>query len=168
VLKSPEYRNTWHAVRRIYATEGAGAFYKGLAASFLGLSHVAIQFPLYEWLKADLRAAWKRRQMQVGERSGGVAFRDDSGRDRKDERSDESFENNHNYRTRSSADIPILIVASSLSKIAATILTYPHEVLRTRMHVQRQANHASLVDTFRLLLREGGVAALYRGLGEST
>lgn len=33
-------------MRRIFAEEGFRAFYKGLAASFLGLSHVAIQFPL--------------------------------------------------------------------------------------------------------------------------
>jgi solute carrier family 25 folate transporter 32 len=38
-------------MRSIYKNEGIGAFYKGLGASFLGLSHVACQFPLYEYLK---------------------------------------------------------------------------------------------------------------------
>lgn len=33
-------------VRTIYREEGWKAFYKGLGASFLGLTHVAIQFPL--------------------------------------------------------------------------------------------------------------------------
>jgi hypothetical protein len=36
----------WEMSRRIYQQEGIGAFYKGLNASFLGLSHVAVQFPL--------------------------------------------------------------------------------------------------------------------------
>ena len=36
----------------IYSTEGIRAYYKGLYASLLGLSHVAIQFPLYEHIKA--------------------------------------------------------------------------------------------------------------------
>lgn len=35
--------------------EGPRAFYKGLTATFLGLSHVAVQFPLYEKLKAVAR-----------------------------------------------------------------------------------------------------------------
>ncbi len=35
-------------MRTILREEGFFAFYKGLAASFLGLSHVAIQFPLCE------------------------------------------------------------------------------------------------------------------------
>lgn len=39
-------------VRHIYNKEGIRAFYKGLTASFLGLPHVAIQFPLYEHFKA--------------------------------------------------------------------------------------------------------------------
>ena len=42
--------STWQMMRRIYLNEGWLAFYKGLAASFLGLSHVAIQFPLCELL----------------------------------------------------------------------------------------------------------------------
>lgn len=37
-------------MKMIYREEGFAAFYKGLSASFLGLSHVAIQFPLCEFL----------------------------------------------------------------------------------------------------------------------
>ena len=33
-------------IRNIYKNEGVGAFYRGLGASFLGLSHVAVQFPI--------------------------------------------------------------------------------------------------------------------------
>lgn len=45
------YNNTIDAFRKIYRTEGAGALYAGLGPALLGLSHVAIQFPLYELLK---------------------------------------------------------------------------------------------------------------------
>lgn len=38
--------STVEMMKIIYRTEGWKAFYKGLGASFLGLSHVAIQFPL--------------------------------------------------------------------------------------------------------------------------
>lgn len=45
------YRNTWDAIRTIYQQEGFRAFYRGLMPSLLGVSHVAVQFPLYEQLK---------------------------------------------------------------------------------------------------------------------
>lgn len=41
--------------RGIYYKEGLLAYYKGLNASLLGLSHVAIQFPLYEMFKGWAR-----------------------------------------------------------------------------------------------------------------
>ena len=52
--KSPEhmrYRTTWEAFRLIYRTEGLRGFYRGLVPSLLGVSHVVVQFPLYEFFK---------------------------------------------------------------------------------------------------------------------
>ena len=43
-------------LKDIYLKEGFLAYYKGLNASLLGLSHVAIQFPIYEGLKERARA----------------------------------------------------------------------------------------------------------------
>jgi solute carrier family 25 folate transporter 32 len=45
---SPEV-STVQMMKYIHQTEGWRAFYKGLGASFLGLSHVAIQFPLCKY-----------------------------------------------------------------------------------------------------------------------
>lgn len=45
------YEGTLDAARKMYATEGIGAFYSGIGAALVGLSHVAIQFPLYEYFK---------------------------------------------------------------------------------------------------------------------
>lgn len=47
------YRNTWDAARKMYRSEGIRAFYSGLSPALLGLSHVAIQFPLYEFFKVE-------------------------------------------------------------------------------------------------------------------
>lgn len=52
--KSPEhmrYRTTWEAFRLIYRTEGLRGFYRGIVPSLLGVSHVVVQFPLYEFFK---------------------------------------------------------------------------------------------------------------------
>lgn len=49
---APRYKTTFDAVRTIYTTEGFRAFYKGLLPSLMGVSHVAVQFGLYEKTKA--------------------------------------------------------------------------------------------------------------------
>lgn len=45
------YHNTWDAARKMLRTEGIASFYSGLSPALLGLTHVAIQFPLYEYFK---------------------------------------------------------------------------------------------------------------------
>lgn len=45
------YSSTLDAARKMYRAEGMAAFYSGLAPALLGLTHVAIQFPLYEYFK---------------------------------------------------------------------------------------------------------------------
>lgn len=45
------YKNTWDAARQMYRAEGFRSFYSGLTPAMLGLTHVAVQFPLYEFFK---------------------------------------------------------------------------------------------------------------------
>jgi solute carrier family 25 folate transporter 32 len=46
-----QYRGTIDAAKKMYRSEGLRVFYSGLGPALLGLSHVAIQFPMYEFLK---------------------------------------------------------------------------------------------------------------------
>ncbi|KAJ6000774.1 mitochondrial nicotinamide adenine dinucleotide transporter 1 [Penicillium waksmanii] len=98
-----QYSGTWDAARKMYKIEGLRSFYSGLTPALLGLTHVAIQFPLYEYLKMALTGY-------------GIGEHPDTGR---------------------SHWIGIS-VATFLSKICASTVTYPHEVLRTRLQTQQR------------------------------
>jgi len=88
-------------VSSIYAEGGVLAFYRGLSASLLGLTHVAIQFPIYEGMKKEYRFS----HLIAPENSD--------------------------------VDGPATpidwVVASAVSKVIACLITYPHEVIRSRM-----------------------------------
>lgn len=53
-LQAPwHYRSTIDAARKMYTSEGIASFYSGLTPALLGLTHVAVQFPTYEFLKTS-------------------------------------------------------------------------------------------------------------------
>ncbi|TGJ82102.1 hypothetical protein E0Z10_g6672 [Xylaria hypoxylon] len=51
-INSPwHYHSTIDAARKMYSSEGVLSFYSGLTPALLGLTHVAVQFPAYEYLR---------------------------------------------------------------------------------------------------------------------
>ncbi|CDS12517.1 hypothetical protein LRAMOSA04711 [Lichtheimia ramosa] len=118
------YKNSLDAFITIGRQEGIRGYYKGLGSSLLGVSHVAVQFPLYEKLKRYLHAD-----------------------------------------TSSASPVSILL-ASSLSKMAASMATYPHEVIRTRLQNQttKPFKYKGIFHAVKVILAEEGVRGLYKGL----
>jgi solute carrier family 25 folate transporter 32 len=112
------YAGTLDAFRRVWREEGFRAFYRGSGASVLGIVHVGIYFPLYEYLKVRL-----------------------------------SSENN---------DFSVSL-ASGTSKFFATTLTYPHEVIRTRLQCYNPQAH-SISSTIKTIWKQDGLPGFYRGL----
>lgn len=102
------YRNTWDAARKMYKSEGIRSFYSGLTPALLGLTHVAIQFPLYEYLKMAFTGYGIGEHPDTGSSHWlGISF------------------------------------ATFLSKVCASTITYPHEVLRTRLQTQQRSSPVS-------------------------
>ncbi|KAI0652898.1 mitochondrial carrier [Cubamyces menziesii] len=112
-------------IKQIFREEGIRGFYKGLSASYLGVTEVTIQWTLYEQFK------------RLSEGRGGVQ------------------------------EWIGMVGGAGMSKCVATLITYPHEVIRTRLRqplVDGKVKYTGLVQTLRLIVAEEGVRSLYGGL----
>ncbi|CEG79270.1 hypothetical protein CU097_008381 [Rhizopus azygosporus] len=123
---SYRYNNTIHAFATIAKEEGFRGFYKGLGPSLIGISHVAVQFPLYEKLKVVL----------------------------------------HVDRDSSSYGSTSILLASALSKMSASLATYPHEVIRTRLQNQTRKpyKYKGILHAIKIMSKEEGLSGFYKGL----
>ncbi|ODV86919.1 hypothetical protein CANARDRAFT_6487 [[Candida] arabinofermentans NRRL YB-2248] len=131
-LKRQYYKGTFDAFVKMYKSEGLLSFYRGLLPSYLGLVHVAIQFPLYENFKRIFKVYPKNvdsYQMDIQQ-------------------------------------FCKLILASSFSKMLASGVTYPHEILRTRLQIVNSSTKkraVGMVDTMLSIYRTEGVKGFYSG-----
>lgn len=134
------YRNGLDCLRQTIKGEGIVGLYRGLTASYLGVTETTVQWVLYERVK---RMIARRRAML--DQSGIEPTRWDS---------------------LLQGTGPAL--ASGFSKCMASIITYPHEVLRTRLRQSPAKDgtprYTGLGHCFKSVVRHEGFAALYGGL----
>ncbi|KAJ6581104.1 mitochondrial carrier [Mycena capillaripes] len=114
---------SWATIRTIMRDEGIRGFYKGLSASYLGVTEGTIQWVLYERLK----------------------------------------------RLTAGTDLEWLgmVGSAGTAKCVASLITYPHEVIRTRLRqpkVNGVLKYTGLWQTLRLVIAEEGARRLYGGL----
>lgn len=141
------YKSMADAFSRMYREEGMRSFYRGLSASYLGVIETAIQFALYGNMKE--RVIQHRIQKM------------------KAEHPNRRLPSDQHQLNRMAYSDTAAFCTSAASKLVASFLTYPHEVLRTRMREQRSANprYTGVFQTARLIIREEGFGSLYGGLG---
>jgi solute carrier family 25 protein 33/36 len=128
--KTTLYNNPWHALKTIIENEGCKALFKGMSASYLGLTETVIQFSIYESMKST-ELQYKRKT-----------------------------------DNQASLNVVEFLILSSFSKLIASFLTYPHEVIRTRLREQRstQARYTGPLQGLRLIAQEEGIKGLYAGM----
>ncbi|CAD5218888.1 unnamed protein product [Bursaphelenchus okinawaensis] len=113
-----------NCLKKIYKTEGIKGFYKGVTASYMGISETIIQFVLYEHFRSII---------------DGIEFSQENTR----------FAN--------------FMLAGAGAKFCACVMTYPHEVVRTRLR-EEDSRAKGFFTTLKQLYAEGGTKQLYRGL----
>ena len=135
-----QYKNSLDCVKQTVQAEGIRGLYKGLSASYLGVSESTLQWVLYEQMKLHL----SNRKNKLNA----------SGRDRT------FWDRTVEWNGR--------IAAAGSAKLIAAVITYPHEVVRTRLRQAPSQNghlkYTGLVQCFTTIFKEEGTVALYGGL----
>uniref|UniRef100_A0A9J8DJT7 Solute carrier family 25 member 36a n=1 Tax=Cyprinus carpio carpio TaxID=630221 RepID=A0A9J8DJT7_CYPCA len=126
--------SAFECVRRVYQSDGLRGFYRGMSASYAGISETVIHFVIYESIKRKLIESKANANM------------DDE---------DESV--------KDASDFVGMMLAAATSKTCATSIAYPHEVIRTRLR-EEGSKYRSFFQTLNTVIREEGYRALYRGL----
>lgn len=140
--RGKHYKNSFDCFRYIIKTEGVKSLYKGLSASYLGGIESTLQWVLYEQMKSFLN----KKSLEMHGHDGASKTTKDHVLE---------------WCARSGA--------AGAAKFVASLITYPHEVVRTRL---RQApveetgklKYTGLIQCFKLVFKEEGLASMYGGL----
>uniref|UniRef100_A0AAQ4RFP9 Solute carrier family 25 member 36a n=1 Tax=Gasterosteus aculeatus aculeatus TaxID=481459 RepID=A0AAQ4RFP9_GASAC len=126
--------NAFDCVRRVYQMDGLRGFYRGMSASYAGISETVIHFVIYESIKRKLVESKAHASMDEEEES-----------------------------VKDASDFVGMMLAAATSKTCATSIAYPHEVIRTRLR-EEGSKYRSFFQTLLTVPKEEGYRALYRGL----
>ncbi|KAI4793022.1 hypothetical protein KUCAC02_032979, partial [Chaenocephalus aceratus] len=96
--------SAFECMRRVYRTDGLRGFYRGMSASYAGISETVIHFVIYENIKRRLMEAKATQNMDEEEET-----------------------------SKDVSDFIGMMLAAATSKTCATTLAYPHALL-TRIH----------------------------------
>lgn len=141
-----QYKNSWDCIKQTVRHEGIRGLYRGLSASYLGVTESSLQWVMYEEMKRVM-ARW---EVERNTDPAHIASWVD--------------------------DVKVWggkLLAAGSAKLIAAGVTYPHEVVRTRL---RQAptvpasggkvemKYTGLAQCFRTIFKEEGMIGLYGGL----
>ena len=139
-LRNRQYKNSLDCIRQTVRAEGIRGLYRGLSASYLGVTESTLQWVLYEQMKLYLCAREERLVAAGGARTYWDKTVSWSGK----------------------------VAGAGIAKFFAAIVTYPHEVVRTRLRQAPQKDgrlkYTGIVQCFTTMWKEEGMASLYGGL----
>uniref|UniRef100_A0A8C2YQ97 Uncharacterized protein n=1 Tax=Chinchilla lanigera TaxID=34839 RepID=A0A8C2YQ97_CHILA len=124
----------FECIHKVYQTDGLTGFYRGMSASYAGILETVIHFVIYESKKQKLLDCKTAPIMENGEKS-----------------------------VKEASDFVEMTLVAATSKTCATGIAYPHEVIRTRLHVEG-TKYRSFFKTLSLVFQGKGYGSLYHGL----
>lgn len=137
---SKQYKNSWDCIKTVLQKEGFKGLYKGLTASYLGSIESTLQWVLYEQMKSMISEKALKREQDGETRT--------------------KFDKFLEWSARSGS--------AGFAKFIASMITYPHEVIRTRLRQapleNGQPKYTGLIQCFKLIVKEEGLASMYGGL----
>ncbi|TQS37767.1 hypothetical protein Golomagni_01750 [Golovinomyces magnicellulatus] len=135
--KKGAYVNMWQGAEQIFRREGLRGFYKGAGISMLGNCHGAVQFSVYE----PIKKIWKNYIAR-----------------------NEIFEKK--YQRTERLGVVATLTISGLAKVIAGTVTYPLQVMRSRLQVIHSDNVSRLgiIRVSKSLWEEQGWKGFYKGL----
>ncbi|CAK7223082.1 Pyrimidine nucleotide transporter, mitochondrial [Sporothrix bragantina] len=135
-----QYKNSVDCVRQVLRNEGIRGLYKGMTASYLGAAESTLHWLLYEQMKRGLERRKARIVAEGREETAWDQFVEWMGP----------------------------LGGAGAAKLFASLLTYPHEVVRTRLRqapmADGQRKYTGLVQCFLRVWREERIPGLYGGL----
>ena len=164
VSRRDNYVGMINAVRRMVAEEGLLSLYRGLGPSLLLVSHGSIQFLVYEHAKLHLARAPSVHRAEAYDQYGHLI-----------QRRPEAAESDASRERSSSGGAPNLgayelLLASTGSKVCATLATYPYQVVRSCMQQRAIVGgdavlyNKSTSEVVMHIWRMDRLAGFYRGL----
>ncbi|CAN8105661.1 unnamed protein product [Discula destructiva] len=166
------YHSTIDAARKMYTTEGVRSFYSGLTPALLGLTHVAVQFPAYEYLKTKFTGQGMGEAPASSDAKSEWAGVLGASIISKIMASSATYPHEV-IRTRlqtqrrpiPGAEVPVLSVGGipGLQVGGASKLAPPNNVVKQKQ--QEAMRYRGIVRTFRTILHEEGWRAFYAGMG---
>ncbi|XP_065320354.1 solute carrier family 25 member 36-like [Gordionus sp. m RMFG-2023] len=122
-------------IKQTYRTDGIRGFYKGVTASYYGISETAINFLIYESIKKQILSQDDHLQLP----------------------------NQPKKDINSTIRFLQLMLCAGVAKTFAATIAYPHEVARTRLR-EGKDKYRTFWKTLIVIAREEKYKGLYRGL----
>lgn len=113
--------NAFECVRRVYHMDGLRGFYRGMSASYAGISETVIHFVIYESIKRKLSEFKANSSMDEDEES-----------------------------VKSASDFVGMMLAAATSKTCATSIAYPHGELPP-LYIQWQTTNGHICSNCNVL-----------------